>query len=499
MKRAGWALAVGSALLLAQAAGPGSGARVLAQGSEAAATPTVADTAVSADELRQLAKGLAAPSSSVRAAAFETLSGLGEDALPAIATRLTRLGSAGFDAAATLEAMAELRRHAGAELDDARVDLRDGVLPALALAQKPALVLASELVALLRALEAQKSPEATELIVGKLFALDSKLFRFEAPRTQRRLGALIIPAAIRFRAHPRSWVRKFCLETLDELHVAEPGRAVQQDDVALLAAILGAYGDTLTFDAMPVVVSYIGDERSEVRAAAQRAVTRFGKNAIWQLRERYLNTTGKEADPGWGHQRLSSELARWFEAPKRELVDQQLTRADAALARGDFGGAEAALDKALVAAPFGAAAQRAAPLYVRIAGHHEANDQLEPAIACLRRALRLDPTGAEYKRALARVKYLEAELRLSRGQVDLKGYEEALRLDPGLSEAQATLDELSGKNRERERERQKALALLAALVLGVAGCLALRGKRGSSANQASGEARDETAGAAPSA
>ena len=486
MKRAGLLLGLGCALWALPAA---------AETLPATPATAVQDTALSPDELKQLGAKLGARTPAAREAALRSLTTLGEDALPAMAARLTRL-SGTFDAAALLEGMAELRRHAGSEADDARVDLRDGILPALTRSQKPAVVLAAELVAILRALEAQKSPEAAELIVGKLFALDAKLFRYEAPRTRTRLGPLIIPAAIRFRAHPRSWIRKFSQETLDELHVSEPGRAVQQDDVALLAAILAAYGDTLNFEAMPVVVSYVGDERSEVRAAARHALERFGKNAIWQLRERYLNATGKEADLNWGHQRLSKELAQLFEAPKREQVDEQLKRAEAALALGDFAAAEAALDQALITTPVGDAAARSAPLYVRIAGHHEASGQLGRAIACLRRALRLDPDGEAQKRSLARVRYLEAELRLSHGQVDLHAYRAALALDPGLSEAQAVLDELTGKNQERERTRQKSLALLAALVLLIAGCLALRGKRNVAAAEDRPDADD--ADAAPS-
>jgi tetratricopeptide (TPR) repeat protein len=441
------------------------------------------DTALSARELAELAQGLGAQSAAARERALSSLTGLGEDALPAISARLTQLSTRGFDAAATLEAMSSLRSHApqtSCQTDcpqEAPLDLLKGVLPGLREKRSPALLLASELVALLRALEAQQSAEAADVIVGKLFALDAKLFRYEAPRTRSRLGPLIIPAAIRFRNHPRSWVRKFSLETLAELHVSEPGRAVQQDDVALLAAILQAYGDTLWFEAMPVVVSYVGDERSEVRAAARRALARFGKNAIWQLRERYLNTTGKEANPSWSHQRLLGELARWFETPQREAVERELARANTAIASGDFATAEAALDAALVTAPFGDAAPQLAPLYVRIAGHHEANGRVEHALDCLRRALRLDADGKDRTRTLARIKYLEAELRLATGQVDLISYTQALALDPGLSEARAVLDELTGKTRERERERQRALALLAAAVLVVAGCLALRGRR----------------------
>src|SRR5690606_1612237 len=128
------------------------------------------------------------------------------------------------------------------------------------------------------------------------------------------------------------WVRNFCRDSLSAIGMDSPGRAVQQDDVALLAAILEAYGDTLTFDAMPVVTSYVTDERLEVRSAARRAVQRFGRNAIWQIRERYLNATGKEADPSWNYQRVLHALYEVYDAPKRKAFQAALASAKAAFA-----------------------------------------------------------------------------------------------------------------------------------------------------------------------
>ena len=428
------------------------------------------DTAPTLVELAKLQGRLEGGHAEQRRRAFQSLSSLGPDALPAIAHRLRNLAGRGFDRAATLEAMNELRRMP-------EVDLAQGIVPLLSRDRGPAAVLAAELVALLRALEAQRSPDAADLIVGKLLALDSKLFRDEAPLTRARLGVLMLPALIRHQNHPRPWVRDFCHESLAALGADKPGRAVQQDDVGLLSAILLAYGEALAFEAMPVVVSYVTDERTEVQSAARTAVARFGRNAIWQLRERYLNTTGKEADPSFGHERLLLELSRWFDGPKQEVVDKQLATAQDALTRGDFDVAEQALDRALQVAPFGVLPSQAAPLYARIAGHHEANDHLPRALSCLGRALRLSPTREGQSAWLARTAYLEAERRLSRGQVDLTGYQRALTLDPGLGEARAVLDELTGVNAERERTKRRVIAIFAAMLLSAAGYFTLRGSR----------------------
>lgn len=443
--------------------------------------PSGADVAPTLGELVELQRALAGASAEQRRQAFLALSRLGHDALPAIGRRLDALAHTSLRAARTaisdLTSLASERadqRTQAASAAGGEIDLAAGMLPLLSRDRGTGAVLAAELVALLRALEAQHSLEAAELIVGKLFALDAQLFRDEAPRSRARLGVLMLPALIRHQNHARPWLREFCRESLIALGADTPGRAVQHDDVALLAAILLAYGDSLNFDAMPVVVSYVSDERGEIQRAARAATLRFGRNAIWQLRERYLIATGKEADPTWGHEQLLAELARRLDAPRQQAQEKQLAAANEALARGAFTAAERALDEALQLAPFGVLAARAAPLYARIAGHHEAGDRLEQALACLRRAVRLAPDASGHSAWLARIAYLEAELRLGKGTVDMSGYRRALALDPALAGARTVLDELTGVNAERERARRRALAVLAAVLLASAGFFTLR-------------------------
>ncbi len=450
------------------------------------------ETAPSVNELVQLGHALGGANADVRRQAHDTLLKLGDDALTAIEARLAQL-DARLDTEGALRAVCAFRRVQGVSSPSAEVDLLLGVLPVLGRERTRATTDAAELVLLLRALEAQKTPAAAQIIVGQLFAVEPKLFRYEAARSRDRLGVIVLPALIRHRAHVKPFIRQFCVSSLEELHMETPGRAVQQNDVALLAAILSAYGDTLTFDAMPVIVSYLTDERVAVREAAARAIRRFGKNAIWQLRERYLNATGLEPHPDWGHLRILDELYAVHDEPKKRTFQRELGLARDALAAGDLTLTSSALSRALAAEPQSGRARAAAPLYAELGARHLSRRDLEASLTAYRRALRLSLDGRENANLQARVRYLQAELRLQRGVVDIEGYQRALNLDPSLEEAVETLSVVSGAKGARERLWRRIVGLFAAFIMLVAALALLR----SPSHRPNAPARSGDGGARP--
>ncbi len=471
LRRAGIAL-----LVLSYLFGLGPVARVLAQGAAPTAVVVHLDTAPTVLELSKWGADLGHADAAIRTAAHDTLLTLGEDALGAIQARMTQLG-ARIDTDKALSAMSAFRRVQGATNPDAEVDLLRGVRPVLERDRSRATIEAAELVLVLRALEAQKSAAAAQVIVGHLFAVEPKLFRYEAARTRERLGVLMLPALVRHRNHGRPWIRDFCTRSLVELQMETPGRAVQQDDVALLAALLSAYGDTLTFDAMPVIVSYLTDERVAVREAAVGAIRRFGKNAIWQLRERYLNATGRDAEANWGHQRILDELFAMHDEPRRKSFEREVSAAQKALEAGAFEDASNALGRALEVQPESLRAKPAAPLYARLAAGYLERGEFERALTAYRRALRLSPDAEESASLQAHMHYIEAELRLERGIVDLEGYKRALALDPTFTRAADALDLVSGEKAAREHLSRRIVGFFAALIMLVAAFALLRSAR----------------------
>lgn len=427
-----------------------------------------ADTAPSAEEIAQLSARLGSEDATVRERSQAELRTLGDDALPAIRTRLSALADH-VDAARVIDAMSAFRRVRGVNALDGDVDLERGIAPMLASDRSRGTREAAELVLLLRALEAQNSPAAAEIIIGKLFAIEPKAFRYEARRSLTRLGMIALPALVRHQNHARGFIRDLCRETLVALHMETPGRAVQQDDVVLLSALLDAYGEVLLFDAMPVVVSYVADERSAVREAARRATRRFGKNAIWQLRERYLNATGSEAPQSWNAERVLQEIASLHDAPKRQAFGQAMLDAEKALAEGAVDSAAVALDRGLGEQLSHEVATTAGPLYGRLGALYLEAGKSSFALVAYRRALRLSPEHASKDAWRARTRFIEAELRRAQGTLDLTGYREAVALDPAFAQAQSALDEASGERAEREKLRQRLAGFAAALLLILAG------------------------------
>ena len=59
-------------------------------------------------------------------------------------------------------------------------------------------------------------------------------------------------------------------------------------------------------------------DKLEVREAARAAVARFGKNAVWQMRQLYSEVAGKAADKRWDAERTAHELYAVLDRDARE-------------------------------------------------------------------------------------------------------------------------------------------------------------------------------------
>ena len=118
-----------------------------------------------------------------------------------------------------------------------------------------------------------------------------------------------------------------------------------------------------------------------------------------------------------------------------------------------------------------------APGYTALGEQRLAQDELPEARAAYQRALRLAPDADNAPALRAQLAFLDAELALTGGVVDLDGYDRALRDDPDHAQARDARDQLSGEKAARERrERRMAAGIAIALLLGCA-VLLLRGRK----------------------
>jgi tetratricopeptide (TPR) repeat protein len=270
--------------------------------------------------------------------------------------------------------------------------------------------------------------------------------------------------------------------------MTEPERATAVTDSSLAAQVVAAYAQPLDFSAMPVLVRLTAHDKLEVRLAARKAVARFGRNAIWQLRTLYQEATSERADPSWDSERTARKLYTALDRSAIEQADRWIEQGNKRLEAGDVDGMQAAYDRVLAVFPWLERGAALAPGYAALGTARLEHDRLQDARQAYDRALRLDPHAPDHKRWRAQLAFIDAEISLSRGVIDLHGYERAIGSDPTHAAARDALDRLSGARAEREQMHKRAAAFGALGLLVPLAWMLLRG-RGRGARASSQDAQ----------
>jgi tetratricopeptide (TPR) repeat protein len=334
----------------------------------------------------------------------------------------------------------------------------------------PAVLAVIEPLLYLRSLETMVGGEGHSALA--LFVeLDAGAWAHELTHTTRRLGHNFVPALIGMRSHESQAVRRFAAEQLAALGCTDPKGVLSGTDPYVLARAIRAYASPPDYAAMPGIVRLAGDARIQVRRAARDAVRRFGRNAIWQLRELYDEVSGQPADKHWDHERTADELYAVLDRSRVEEADTLLARGSQALTRGDLAAMRRDFDALLAKYPDFERRDELAAGYAALGEHLFRHDQLSASLAAYRRALRLAPETVDAKRWQAQVAFVAAEYSLTRGVVDLTGYKRALQLDPSLREARDAIERLSGTRTRHVRDMRRMAAVLAFVLL--LGCVVI--------------------------
>lgn len=443
-----------------------------------AAAPRAGDDAVgrSVAEVDDLLAGLRAGDPTARRAAAEAaVAAVDPDDVEALRQRALR--PLGVDLMALRIAMIRAVRAATNGREGVAYDLLD------ALTRQPRtreVDVAVERVTLARALGRIPTVDAGRAIVALAVAHEGA-FRLEVERVIRaQLRDYVLPAFIEVRA-PSPGVRAFIRRSREALRRVTPGQTVQQHDNALLAEVLRAYGRTRQPDALQVVVSFVNNDRAQVREAARWAVSQYGREAINVLRDAYEIYEGREPPRPWGWERVARELYAANDRRRAAEVTQSL---EAGLAAGRAGDPDAMLRhfrRVLARHPtFERRAEMVAPLEAH-ARALEATDGAR-AESVYRLALWIDPTGPRAPALRSALLFLDAERALGRGVADPELYRAALRADPANARARAQLAEVEQADVLRARRQRRALGALGlfALALGAVWALtrgALLGER----------------------
>jgi tetratricopeptide (TPR) repeat protein len=275
----------------------------------------------------------------------------------------------------------------------------------------------------------------------------------------------LLPTWLALRSHAEPAVRRLALASVTALGVDDPKVALAQSDAFLVARVLRAYASPPDFAAVPTIVRMVSDARGQVRKAARDSLARFGKNAIWPVRELYEEVSGQPADKSWSFERTTGELYTVLDRAQLEDAATLLARGQKALAEHHLEDMQRDYDMLLAKYPAFDERAKLAPGYAAIGGMRFAGDELDAALAAYRRAVRLDPSAPDAKKWRAQAEFVAAELALENGVIDLEGYARALTLDPELHAASEARDRLSGEKLRRAQAKKRWAAGVALVLL----------------------------------
>ncbi|WP_437956946.1 hypothetical protein WME76_37115 [Sorangium sp. So ce119] len=299
------------------------------------------------------------------------------------------------------------------------------------------------------------TPAVRELIA--LHAYFGELLRIDLQRQIAKLRDKAVPALIEARQHDAKIVQRWANKQLDLLGRAIPGEAIASNDTQILADVLRAYGRVRDVDAMRAVLSFCNSDRARLRDAAREAISAIGEPGIWQLRDAYLNLTGEKPPREWSWDRIARELFATYDRARLAEVYKLMDGGVAAASAGKLAEATDAFDKVLARAPLFERRKEMVGAYVERA-RSLADERREDALAMLRKALRLDPTGEHAKKIDAEIAYLEGALLIDRSTPDKFVLERALELDPAHAGAKAALASLGDKVAERKSQKNRYIA-----------------------------------------
>ncbi|WP_437607792.1 hypothetical protein WMF20_43835 [Sorangium sp. So ce834] len=347
------------------------------------------------------------------------------------------------------------KKSTGDEKDDAEGDWLDFML-ATPRPRDSAWRDVVKLLAMVRMLAADgTTPAIRELIA--LHAYFGELLRIDLQRQVAKLRDKAVPALIEARQHDAKIVQRWANKQLDLLGRAIPGEAIASNDTQILADVLRAYGRVRDVDAMRVILSFCNSDRARLRDAAREAIAAIGEPGVWQLRDAYLNLTGEKPPREWSWDRIARELFATYDRARLAEVYKLMDEGVAAASANKLAEATDAFDRVLARAPLFERRKEMVGPYVERARSMPA-DRREDALAMLRKALRLDPTGEHARKVEAEIAYLEGVLLIDRGTPDKFVLERAIELDPDHAGARAALASLGDKVAERKSQKNRYIA-----------------------------------------
>lgn len=267
-----------------------------------------------------------------------------------------------------------------------------------------------------RMLSAIGTTEASREII-RIFVRFGEFMRIDCQRQLDSMGDLSVAALIETQRHPAPVISEWAEKLLRLRKKLSPHDAVRTDNPTALADTLVALGRNGDPESARLLISFAGTDQAPVRKAARQGIALLGEVAAWQLRDAYLNATGKQPPRDWTWKRTARELFTEFDRLRLERIYKLYGEAKKSLAAGELNKMAEGYDLVLTLNPEFDGRAEMVPGYRKFA-KSVAKEDPSAALLALRRAERIDSAEDSRKETRAERLLLEAEQLKEKGLID---------------------------------------------------------------------------------
>jgi HEAT repeat protein len=295
----------------------------------------------------------------------------------------------------------------------------------------------TQLLALSRMLSAIGTLDSTREIIH-IYQRFGEYMRIDCQRQLDAMGDLSTAGLIEAQRNPATNVAEWAKRLLRLSGKTDPQKIVHTDDDRALSEILIALGRNQDPDSAPILISFASTERAQIRRAARQGLVLMGEVSAWQLKDAYLNTTGKHPPREWTWKRTARELFTEFDRLHLARAYALYDEAEKARKAKNLEKMKTGYDQVLALNPAFDKKATMAEGYLSYASSVQATDR-PAALLALRRAERVAPTEELRNVSRGRRNLLEAENLKEKGILDRTLIESAISLNPTQGERAKTL------------------------------------------------------------
>lgn len=298
-----------------------------------------------------------------------------------------------------------------------------------------------QLLALNRMLTAAGTTDAARVLIF-VYTRFGEFIRIDCQRQLEAIGDRAAAALIDARRHPAPKIASWAERLLSLKGASNPHDVVRTDDSTALAEILVALGRSRDPELTNLLLSFAASDREGVRRAAREGLVLLGEIGAWQLKDAYLNITGKLPPRDWTWKRTARELFTEYDRLELEEAYALLARGERALADKKYADMARSFNEIVARVPSFQEPEKLALGYLNAARAVQLADPTF-AIELSYRAEQLFSNPEQKNEAEALRRLLDAEQLRKRGWIDQTELGRAQELDPSLGEASTKLSRSS--------------------------------------------------------